>query len=48
MDVEELDITKLDAVRRGLNDIKPDIVINCAAATNVDGCERSSLISIVY
>ena len=41
LDVEELDITKLEDVRRVLNEIKPDVVINCAAATNVDGCEAN-------
>ena len=40
-DVDVLDITKLDNVRAYLNDIKPDVVINCAAFTNVDGCESS-------
>ena len=41
LDIEELDITKLEDVRRVLNEIKPDVVINCAAATNVDGCESN-------
>ncbi|EOR24554.1 dTDP-4-dehydrorhamnose reductase [Clostridium sartagoforme AAU1] len=41
LDVEELDITKLEDVKRVLNEIKPDVVINCAAATNVDGCESN-------
>lgn len=41
LDIEELDITKLYDVRRVLNEIKPDVVINCAAATNVDGCESN-------
>lgn len=41
LDVDELDITKLEDVRRVLNEIKPDVVINCAAATNVDGCEAN-------
>jgi len=39
LDVDVLDITKLDQVKKILNDLKPDVVINCAAATNVDGCE---------
>lgn len=39
LDVEELDITNLTKVREILNDVRPDVVINCAAATNVDGCE---------
>ena len=39
VDVDELDITDLDAVRRFYADCKPDVIINCAAMTNVDGCE---------
>lgn len=39
LDIDELDITNLGNVKKVLNEIKPDIVINCAAATNVDGCE---------
>ena len=38
-DVDKLDITDLKSVKNVLNTIKPDVVINCAAATNVDGCE---------
>lgn len=41
LDVEELDITNLGQVKNVLNEIKPDVVINCAAATNVDGCETN-------
>lgn len=39
VDVDELDITDLTAVRRFFADCRPDVVINCAAMTNVDGCE---------
>ncbi len=35
-----LDITDFHAVRRVVNDFKPDIVINSAAWTDVDGCTR--------
>lgn len=38
-DIEELDITSLNDTRKFLNEFKPDIVINAAAYTNVDGCE---------
>ncbi|MCI6639329.1 MAG: dTDP-4-dehydrorhamnose reductase [Pygmaiobacter massiliensis] len=38
-DVDRLDITKMSACRRVMTDEKPDVVINCAAYTNVDGCE---------
>lgn len=41
LDVEDLDITKLEQVKEVLNSIRPDVVINCAAATNVDGCESN-------
>jgi dTDP-4-dehydrorhamnose reductase len=36
----ELDVTKFNAVRQMVNDIKPDVVIHCAAWTDVDGCAR--------
>lgn len=39
IDVEELDITDLKSVREYLLTVKPDVVINPAAYTNVDGCE---------
>ncbi len=35
-----LNITDSDAVRRTLADWQPEVVWNCAAYTNVDGCER--------
>ncbi|CUO42385.1 dTDP-4-dehydrorhamnose reductase [Clostridium disporicum] len=41
LDVDRLDITSLQQVRTVLLEIKPDVVINCAAATNVDGCETN-------
>lgn len=41
LDVEDLDITKLEQVKKVLNEVKPNVVINCAAATNVDGCESN-------
>lgn len=37
--ITDLDITDLDAVYALCKDIKPYAVINCAAHTNVDGCE---------
>ncbi|OAA86978.1 dTDP-4-dehydrorhamnose reductase [Clostridium ljungdahlii] len=36
---EELDITRLNDVRDFVTDYAPDIIINCAAYTNVDKCE---------
>lgn len=41
VDVEELDITDLAAVRARLTADRPDAVINCAAMTNVNGCESA-------
>ncbi|EQB90259.1 dTDP-4-dehydrorhamnose reductase [Clostridium punense] len=39
--VEELDITDLKAVKELFHKKKPEVVINCAAYTNVDGCESN-------
>ena len=39
-DVPGLDITDSEALIAYVRDIKPDVIINCAAATNVDGCEK--------
>lgn len=41
-DVDELDITDMDSVLEFLEEQKPYAVINCAAMTNVDGCEQLS------
>ena len=35
-----LDITDIDAVMALVRQEKPDVIINCAALTNVDGCEK--------
>lgn len=40
-DVEELDITDEKAVEEFIQAEMPDILINCAAMTNVDGCETA-------
>ena len=39
VDVDTLDITDGAAVKEFLTDNSPDIVINCAAMTDVNGCE---------
>ena len=39
---EDLDITDKDAVMEYITDNEVDIVINCAANTNVDGCEDAT------
>ncbi|AQS03707.1 dTDP-4-dehydrorhamnose reductase [Clostridium beijerinckii] len=41
LDVDELDITNLEQVKSKINNLKPNVIINCAAATNVDGCESN-------
>ena len=41
-DVPDLDITDLNAVRAYVRENAPDAIINCAAATNVDGCEKDT------
>lgn len=38
-DVAELDITKIDEVIACIEQHKPDVIINCAAHTNVNACE---------
>jgi dTDP-4-dehydrorhamnose reductase len=41
-DVPDLDITDLNAVRAYVREKVPNAIINCAAATNVDGCEKDT------
>jgi len=41
VDIEEIDITSLESVRRMLLTLRPHIVINAAAYTDVDGCETN-------
>lgn len=38
-DTDELDITDRDEVVAFVRRMEPDVIINCAAYTNVDGCE---------
>ncbi|MFM8858418.1 MAG: dTDP-4-dehydrorhamnose reductase, partial [Actinomycetota bacterium] len=40
VDLDALDITKRDAVHDALVEMRPDVVINCAAMTAVDACEE--------
>ncbi len=39
--IRKLDITKVDETINIAREFKPDAIINCAAATNVDGCETN-------
>ena len=39
VDVGEIDITDMESVQRVLLTLKPRVVVNAAAYTNVDGCE---------
>ncbi len=41
IDVRDLDITSLESTERVLTALKPSVVINCAACTDVDGCESN-------
>src|SRR5512136_2797238 len=41
VDVDEIDITSLESVRRVLLTLRPAVVINAAAYTDVDGCETN-------
>ncbi len=42
MDLPEYDITRRASVEQVIRDFQPDVVVNAAAYTNVDGCERDS------
>jgi len=39
-DHKTLDIADLESVRSAVSDVQPDVVINCGAWTDVDGCEK--------
>jgi len=41
LDKDEIDITSLSACETAIKEITPEIVINAAAYTNVDGCETA-------
>ncbi|MGE5329782.1 MAG: dTDP-4-dehydrorhamnose reductase [Deltaproteobacteria bacterium] len=38
---KSLDITNSEQIKECFENVKPDVVINCAAYTNVDGCESN-------
>jgi len=39
VDLPEVDISKLEPTLAYIEEVAPDVVVNCAAFTNVDGCE---------
>ena len=39
---QDMPIESLDAVLKGIESEKPDVIINCAAYTDVDGCEKNT------
>lgn len=41
LDLPEINITDFDSVERVLKEFQPKVVINCAAYTDVDGCETN-------
>lgn len=40
IDLPDYDLTDLRVATKTIGDFRPDVVIHCAAMTNVDGCER--------
>ena len=41
IDLDTLDLSKLSEVKEYVRNVNPDLIINCAAFTNVDGCETN-------
>jgi dTDP-4-dehydrorhamnose reductase len=41
VDIDGIDITSLESTERVLTAVRPSVVINCAAYTDVDGCESN-------
>jgi len=41
VDIQDIDITSPESVQQVLLSMKPQVVINCAAYTDVDGCESN-------
>jgi dTDP-4-dehydrorhamnose reductase len=41
VDIDEIDITSLESTRRVLLTLKPSVIVNAAAYTDVDGCESN-------
>ena len=45
LDLPEFDMTDQENVNRVMREIHPDVIINCAAYTNVDGCESEEALA---
>jgi dTDP-4-dehydrorhamnose reductase len=41
VDIDGIDITSLESTERVLTTLRPTVVVNCAAYTDVDGCESN-------
>lgn len=41
LDIDEIDVTSMSACEKAIRENIPDIIINAAAYTNVDGCETA-------
>jgi dTDP-4-dehydrorhamnose reductase len=41
LDLPDFDLTDKDRVLSVMNQVRPDVIVNCAAYTNVDGCETN-------
>ena len=41
MDMDEIDITSSEQCQKAIDDLSPEIVVNAAAYTNVDGCVKA-------
>jgi dTDP-4-dehydrorhamnose reductase len=41
VDIADIDITSPESVLKVIGDLEPEVVINCAAYTDVDGCESN-------
>ena len=39
-DIDSMDITDYEQVKKIVSNIRPDVIFNCAAHTNVDECEN--------
>ena len=39
IDFPDIDITRIESIQKQVNEIRPEVIINCAAYTAVDACE---------